>query len=137
MADVHSRTQRSYNMSQIRNRDTKPELKVRSLIHSLGYRFRLHVSSLPGKPDIVLPRHRKVIEVRGCFFHSHDCRYGSVIPKTHKKFWKKKRLATVLRDKHNDKELTQMGWNVLTVWECETQDRESLKMMLETFLRFY
>ena len=86
MADVHTPEQRSRNMAAIRGGDTKPEMRVRALLHALGYRFRLHRKDLPGKPDIVLPKYRTVIFVHGCFWHCHDCRYGSVVPSTRADF---------------------------------------------------
>lgn len=134
MADVHSRETRSYNMSRIRSRDTKPELLVRSLVHRLGYRFRLHVSDLPGKPDIVLPRHEKVILVHGCYWHMHRCRYGRVVPKTNTEFWQQKRQGNVDRDRRNLRELRRLGWQTLVLWECWTRDgrmEEKLREFLE------
>src|SRR5260370_600345 len=92
MTDVLTPQQRSFNMSRIRNRDTRPEMIVRSILHRLGYRYRLHKKDLPGKPDVVLVRHRKIIDVHGCFFHMHKCRYGRVVPVTNAKFWRNNRL---------------------------------------------
>ena len=135
MTDVHTPEQRSYNMSRIRGRDTKPELIVRSLVHQMGFRFRLHRKDLSGKPDLVLPRHRKVIFVHGCFWHSHRCRYGRVTPRTNAGFWQNKRLGTVARDRRNRHDLRRDGWQVLTVWECWTRELEShLIPRLEEFL---
>jgi DNA mismatch endonuclease (patch repair protein) len=87
MPDVHTPEQRSFNMSRIKNRNTRPEMKVRSLVHRMGYRFRLHRKDLPGKPDLVFPSRHKVLFVHGCFFHMHDCPYGRVVPKTNAEFW--------------------------------------------------
>lgn len=112
-------------MSQIRGKDTKPELIVRSLIHQMGFRFRLHRKDLPGKPDIVLPRHRKVVFVHGCFWHMHRCRYGKVVPKTNAAFWQNKRQGNVDRDKRNLKKLKDEGWQTLVIWECWTRDIET------------
>lgn len=134
MSDVHTPSQRRYNMSRIRARDTKPELVVRRMLHSMGYRFRLHRNDLPGTPDIVLPRHRKIVEVRGCYWHSHSCRYGSVEPKTNREFWRKKRAGNVQRDKRNLCELRRLGWSVLIIWECEIGDEEKLTRRLLRFL---
>ena len=135
MADVHTRAQRSYNMSRIRSKDTKPEMIVRSLVHQMGFRFRLHRKDLPGKPDLVLPRHRKVIFVHGCFWHMHRCRYGRVTPKTNAQFWQDKREGNVARDRRNRRQLRADGWDVLTIWECWTKDPEALVIpRLETFL---
>jgi DNA mismatch endonuclease (patch repair protein) len=124
MADVHTPKQRSYNMSRIRNSNTKPEMIVRKLIHKMGYRYRLHRKDLPGKPDLVFSKHRKIIFVHGCFFHMHDCRYGQVIPKTNAEFWKNKRKSNVERDKKNVTELKNDGWDVLIIWECMTKKNE-------------
>jgi DNA mismatch endonuclease (patch repair protein) len=134
MADVHSPQQRSFNMSRIRSRDTKPEKVVRSIVHALGFRYRLHKSDLPGKPDIVLVRRRKIIDVHGCFFHMHKCRYGSVVPVTNAKFWRTKRLSNVQRDRRNLRALRRNGWKVLIVWECETRKPASLLRKLKRFL---
>ncbi|MDY6873919.1 MAG: DNA mismatch endonuclease Vsr [Chloroflexota bacterium] len=134
MADVHSKKQRSYNMSKIRGKDTKPEKLVRSLLHKNGYRFRLHLKDLPGKPDIVLPRHNKIVEVRGCFWHMHDCKYGRVKPKTNADFWEKKRLRTKHRDQENLNALVSLGWKTLIVWECECKDLDQLENKLLDFM---
>ncbi len=132
--DVHTKDQRSYNMSRIRSKNTKPELIVRSLVHCMGYRFRLHRSDLPGKPDLVLPRHHKIILVHGCFWHMHNCRYGRVKPKTRAEFWQTKRQGNVERDKKNIKKLRKLGWKVLVIWECQTRKPELLSAKLERFL---
>ena len=135
MADVHSPTQRSFNMSRIRSTDTKPEMIVRSIVHQMGYRFRLHRKDLAGKPDLVLPRHQKIIFVHGCFWHMHRCRYGRVKPKTNADFWQSKRTANVERDRRNVKQLRRAGWKTLVIWECWTREPE-LKVIprLEAFL---
>ena len=136
MADVHTSRQRSYNMSRIRSRDTKPEMIVRSLVHQMGFRFRLHRRDLAGKPDLVLPRHHKVIFVHGCFWHMHQCRYGRVTPKTNAEFWQTKRTQNVVRDRRNLRSLRRDGWQVLVVWECWTRDPETrLIPRLTDFLR--
>jgi len=132
--DVHSPEQRSFNMSRIRNRNTRPEMIVRSIVHRLGYRYRLHKKDLPGKPDIVLVRHRKIIDVHGCFFHMHTCRYGRVVPATNANFWKVKRLSNAERDRRNLRALKRKGWRVLVVWECETKNSDRLAKRLERFL---
>lgn len=134
MADVHSKEQRSRNMAAIRGRDTKPEMIVRRLVHRLGYRFRLHRRDLPGRPDLVLPRHRAVIFVHGCFWHQHDCRYGRVVPATRPEFWKKKRDENAARDSRNVAALRSDGWRVSVVWECWTWDMPSLEGRLKSFL---
>lgn len=119
MADVHDKKTRSYNMSQIKGKDTKPEMIVRKHLHSKGYRYRLHVKDLPGKPDIVLPKYRTVIFVHGCFWHGHEgCRYFK-IPGTRTEWWREKINKTVTNDEENIHKLTERGWNVYIVWECQ------------------
>jgi len=122
-------------MAAIRSADTRPEICVRSLLHRLGYRFRLHRKDLPGKPDIVLPKFRTVIFVHGCFWHTHSCRYGGVKPETRTAFWSAKRAATVERDQRKAKALSEQGWRVLTVWECETKESEDLSRKLSRRLQ--
>ena len=121
-------------MSRIRSKDTGPEWTVRRMIHAMGFRYRLHVKNLPGKPDIVLPRHRKVILVHGCFWHAHGCRVGGHTPATHKKFWKAKFANNVHRDQAALRRLWQAGWKTLVVWECETKDPDRLRTLLTAFL---
>ncbi len=135
MADVHTPAQRSRNMAAIHGKDTKPEIRVRSVLHALGYRFRLHRANLPGKPDIVLPKYRTAIFVHGCFWHSHSCRYGSVVPVTRAEFWAAKRAGTVERDTLKADALKELGWQVLTIWECETKNTENLIEILKKSLR--
>ncbi len=132
--DVHTKQQRSYNMSRIRGKDTKPEMIVRSMVHRMGFRYRLHQKNLPGKPDIVLTRHRKIIMVHGCFWHMHKCRYGRVIPKTNTKFWQEKRAGTVARDKCNLRQLRKDDWKVLIIWECQTKKPEKMVKRIVDFL---
>ena len=121
MVDVHTKAQRSFNMSRIKSKDTKPELVVRSFVHRLGYRFRLHCKNLPGKPDIVLPRHKKIIFVHGCFWHMHNCKNGRVKPATRAQFWQDKRTDNKERDRRNIRTLKKLGWDVLVVWECQVR----------------
>jgi len=131
--DIWSKEKRSYVMSRIRSRDTAPELKVRSILHRMGFRFRLHVKNLPGRPDIVFPKYKKVIFVHGCFWHLHNgCRDGT-IPKTNHKKWKKKLESNVERDKKHVDELKKKGWDVLILWECEIEKNitKSIQKMLE------
>lgn len=118
MSDVHTPEQRSFNMSRIRGADTKPEILLRSLLHRAGFRFRKNVRSLPGTPDIVLPKYRTVIFVHGCFWHRHEgCRFATS-PKSNVTFWQEKFAATVQRDRRNEDWLRAEGWSVITVWEC-------------------
>jgi len=133
--DKISKEHRSWNMSRIRRKDTKPELIVRSALHKSGYRFRLHNSSLPGSPDIVLHKFHTVIFVHGCFWHRHEgCKYA-YIPKTREQFWEKKFNSNLIRDKHNLSNLLAAGWNVITIWECQTQKREVLAAELDRLLK--
>lgn len=119
MADVHSPETRSYNMSRIHGKDTKPEEKVRKYLFSQGFRYRKNDKRLPGKPDIVLPKYKTVIFVNGCFWHKHEgCKYF-VWPKTNEDFWRAKILANVSRDQKSMKLLSELGWNVIVIWECE------------------
>lgn len=134
MADVLTPQQRSFNMSRIRSRDTRPEMVVRSIVHRLGFRYRLHKKDLPGKPDLVLVRHRKIIDVHGCFFHMHNCPYGKVVPATNAEFWRTKRESNLNRDRRNVKLLKKGGWQVLVVWECQTKHPEILEKTLSDFL---
>ncbi|MBL8814615.1 MAG: DNA mismatch endonuclease Vsr [Planctomyces sp.] len=136
MTDVHTAEQRSFNMSRIRCAHTKPELIVRSVVHRMGCRFRLHQSDLPGKPDIVMPSRGRIIFVHGCFWHMHQCRYGRVIPATNTEFWQKKRKGNVARDRRNRASLKALGWDVLVVWECWTKDVDHILIpRLERFLK--
>jgi DNA mismatch endonuclease, patch repair protein len=131
VVDVHTTEQRSRNMAAIKARNTRPEMRVRSLLHALGYRYRLHRKDLPGRPDIVLAKHRTVIFVHGCFWHCHDCRWGSVVPKTRAEFWREKRAGNVARDEKHKAALMAEGWKVLTVWECETRSEKELRVTLD------
>jgi DNA mismatch endonuclease (patch repair protein) len=128
--DVHTPEQRSRNMAAIRYKNTKPEIVVRKLLCDMGIRYRLHRSDLPGKPDIVMPGRKTAIFVHGCFFHLHKCRYGRVVPATNGEFWHTKRSGNAARDKRNARQLRKLGWNVLTIWECETRETEKLYWQL-------
>ncbi len=132
--DTLTAEQRSRVMSRIRGKDTQPELAVRSLAHRLGFRFRLNRKDLPGKPDLVFPRLRKVIFVHGCFWHTHSCRRGQSTPTTNAKFWKTKRQSNAVRDRSNLRALRRAGWKVLVVWECQIRKLGSLEKRLTTFL---
>lgn len=119
MADVHSKDVRSYNMSRIKGKDTTPEVMVRRYLFSRGLRFRKNDKRYPGHPDIVLPKYKTVIFVHGCFWHLHEgCRYA-VMPTSNVDFWEKKLYGNKVRDTRNQDILSAMGWNVITVWECE------------------
>lgn len=119
MADVHTPEQRSYNMSRIRCKNTKPEELVRKFLFSQGFRYRKNDARLPGKPDIVLPKYKTVIFVNGCFWHGHEgCRYF-VWPKNNAEFWEEKITGNIQRDKHNRQLLANQGWRVIEIWECQ------------------
>lgn len=120
-------------MSRVKSRDTQPELLVRRLLHRLGYRFRLHRKDLPGKPDIVLPKYKSVIFVHGCFWHGHNCSRGKR-PTSNVEFWNSKLDKNIDRDKKNQESLSQLGWRILTVWECEIRDADTLAIKLANFL---
>ena len=132
--DRITKARRSWNMSRIRGRDTAPERAVRSLLHRMGYRFRLHRADLPGKPDIVLPRYRSIVLVHGCFWHRHSGCSLAYTPKTRTDFWRAKFRATELRDCTVEQQLEDRGWRVITVWECELRDPEDLAKRLCTLL---
>jgi DNA mismatch endonuclease (patch repair protein) len=119
MTDVHSKETRSYNMSRIRSKDTKPELLVRKFLHKNGFRYRLHVKDLPGKPDIVLPKYKTVIFIHGCFWHGHEgCKYY-VVPKTRTEWWLNKIGTNTTNDANAENFLKNAGWNIIKIWECE------------------
>ena len=119
MADRISKERRSWNMSRIKGKDTSPEIRLRSMLHRNGYRFRLHSSKLPGRPDIILPKYRAVVFVHGCFWHRHqNCVYATT-PKSNVDFWQDKFMRTIIRDQVKNRELVENGWKVFTVWECE------------------
>ena len=121
--DSLSKEHRSWNMSRIRSTNTKPEMLVRSFLHRNGFRFRLHVKDLPGHPDIVLPKYKTVIEVRGCFWHRHrGCKYATT-PSSNTEFWQTKFNQNIKRDRKHAKELNALGWNVIVIWECETNKK--------------
>jgi DNA mismatch endonuclease (patch repair protein) len=125
---------RSLIMAAVQSEDTGPEMAVRRLVHHLGYRYRLHVGALPGRPDLVFPSRRKVIFVHGCFWHRHrNCRYATS-PKTRRKFWEAKFASNVARDHRSNRELRRMEWAVLTVWQCELRKPERLVGRLDDFL---
>ena len=135
MTDIFDPEKRSEIMSRIRGRDTKPEMIVRRIAHGLGFRFRLHRKDLPGRPDIVFPRHQAVIVVHGCFWHRHPgCKRASS-PKTREGYWQNKFEDNVVRDKRNETALRDLGWKVMVIWECETKDHEAVAARIESFLR--
>jgi len=126
MADVVDAATRSRMMAGIRGKNTSPEVLVRKVLHRCGYRFRLHVTNLPGRPDIVLQKYGAVIEVRGCFWHRHqNCKYA-VLPKTNQRFWQSKLQSNAVRDEKTSRALRKLGWQVLVVWECQTRNEQKL-----------
>ncbi|HEF4725396.1 TPA: DNA mismatch endonuclease Vsr [Burkholderia multivorans] len=132
--DSLSPAERSERMSRIKGRNTKPELVVRSVIHRMGYRYRLHGKGLPGRPDLVFAKRRKVIFVHGCFWHRHEgCRLAR-LPKSRLDFWRPKLEANAERDKQVERRLTELGWKVLTIWECEVKDEVVLSLRVRAFL---
>ena len=134
--DTLSKEKRSWNMSRIRAQDTTPERTVRSALHRLGFRFRLHVRELPGHPDIVLPRHQTVVLVHGCFWHRHARCRCAYTPKSRKSFWERKFVENKERDVRVRRRLIRLGWKVITVWECQTEDMELLACKLRHLLPF-
>jgi DNA mismatch endonuclease (patch repair protein) len=134
VADNLSTEERSRLMSRIRCKDTKPELIVRRLLHAMGYRFRLHRRDLPGRPDIVLPRHGVCIFVHGCFWHLHRNCKDARIPKTKRSWWQEKLEGNAARDKRHAAALRRIGWRVLTIWECQTEKPEKLTRRLALLL---
>jgi DNA mismatch endonuclease (patch repair protein) len=125
--------QRSKVMRAIRGTDTAPERAVRSLVHGLGLRFRLHRRDLPGSPDLVLPRHRAAVFVHGCFWHAHSCRFGRSRPATNAAFWRDKLARNQARDRRVIRALRRRGWRVLVIWECQLRDRESVRRRIARF----
>ena len=132
---VNTRPELSERMRNIRKTDTKPEMVVRHLTHRLGYRYRLHRRDLPGTPDLVFPKLRKVIFVHGCFWHQHDCALGRKQPSTNTHYWLPKLSRNVERDHEVRASLEKLGWRTLLVWECETRDLDHVATVVGTFLR--
>jgi len=130
MADVHDKATRSFNMSQIKGKDTKPELIVRKFLFSHGFRYKLHDKKLPGKPDIVLPKYRTAIFVNGCFWHGHEnCQYFK-IPKSNTDWWRTKIEKTIINDKLKNNALKKMGYEVITLWECQIKNKNCFKYLI-------
>lgn len=134
MVDVHTPEQRTRNMRAIRGKDTKPEMRVRRYLHAKGFRYRLHLRTLPGTPDLVFPSRKKVIFVNGCYWHSHECKFGLVQPKTNEAFWKDKRERTIARDREVRRQLSLIGWQSMTVWECQLDECMDIGTSLVGFL---
>ena len=134
MTDVVSREVRSRIMARVRSKDTKPEMMVRRLLHGLGYRYRLHRSDLPGRPDLVFPRRSKIVFVHGCFWHSHSDCPNVRLPTSNQDYWSSKLESNKERDKRNLRQLESAGWMTTVVWECELGDLESVASRLVAFL---
>lgn len=132
--DSVSPEKRSWVMAQVKGRDTRPEKAVRSLLHSMGYRFRLQRGDLPGKPDIVLPKYHAVIFVHGCYWHRHDCPNGRRLPKSRLDFWLPKLEGSRKRDIQKQVLLRERGWNILVIWECMLRDTSALQETIRAFL---
>jgi len=128
MADSLSKEKRSWNMSKIRSKDTAIEVKVRKYLFSRGFRYRKNVKNLPGKPDIVLPKYKTVIFVHGCFWHRHEGCKDATTPKTRTDFWEEKFRKNVENDQLHTKQLVELGWNVITLWECEIEKNFEITM---------
>jgi DNA mismatch endonuclease (patch repair protein) len=121
-------------MRRIKSKGMLPELAVRRLVHSMGYRFRLHVRTLPGKPDLVFAKYKKIIDVRGCFWHQHGRCSDSRMPKSRVEYWRPKLRLNQKRDEKNTRQLAILGWKVLVIWECEVQNAERLRRSVSQFL---
>ncbi len=135
MVDHISPEHRSWNMSRIRGKDTSPELVVRSYMHNLGFRFRLHKKNLPGRPDLILPKYNTVMFVHGCFWHQcPNCERGSRIPKSNVDYWEKKLNRNIERDRQHVKDLRGLGYKVITIWECQTKSEASLRKKIRTLI---
>lgn len=134
MTDVFSKDTRSQIMRQVRGKDTKPELIVRSFIHRLGFRFRLHKKNLPGKPDLVFSSRHKVVFVHGCFWHGHKCRRGNRMPKSNAEYWQNKIKKNVQRFLRQKRDLKKLGWEALVIWECQIGDLKKLRKKVLNFL---
>jgi len=135
MTDVFSEEKRSYVMSRVSSKDTKPEKIVRSFLHRAGFRFRLHARDLPGKPDVVLPKHKTAIFVHGCFWHRHPGCKRATTPKTRREFWMEKFKKNVRRDNLNQKKLKELGWEVIVVWACKLEKIKSREEALQNLVR--
>ena len=134
MVDNLTEAQRSYTMTKVKSKNTAPEKKVRTLLHRLGYRFRLHRKNLPGKPDIVFPKHKLIIFVHGCFWHQHKNCKKAKRPKSRTDYWDNKLQKNITRDKSNQKKLQKLGWRCEIIWECETKHHDTLvKKIIDIF----
>ena len=132
--DTVSKSQRSYNMSRIKSKDTGPEMTVRKKLFSRGLRYRLHVKTLPGKPDLVVKKYKVIVDVRGCFWHGHkNCKYSSQ-PKSNSQYWTEKIDKNKDRDHKNTQKWKELGFNVFTIWECETKNDGALSLIIDKIM---
>jgi len=137
MTDVHDKVTRSYNMSQIKGKNTKPEILVRKFLFSKGFRYRINDKKLPGKPDIVLPKYKTVIFVNGCFWHGHEnCKYFT-LPKTRTEWWKEKIEKTKINDFNKQTQLIKKGYKVLIIWECEIKINDVFTKIIDEIRKVY
>ncbi|MCD4828664.1 MAG: very short patch repair endonuclease [Candidatus Cloacimonetes bacterium] len=134
MTDVFDQKKRQWIMRRVKSKNTAFELKIRSKLHGMGYRYRIHCKDLPGSPDIVFVAKKKVILLHGCFWHGHNCKRGARVPKTNTQYWKKKIKANVVRDKDNLRKLDEMGWKALAIWECQMNDFDGVIKRIHEFL---
>ena len=135
MVDNLSKEQRKKTMSLVRGKDTKPEMAVRKLVHSIGYRYRLHRKNLPGCPDLVFSGRHKVIFVHGCFWHGHDCHAGLNRPSSNKNYWTEKLERNIQRDAENLRQFKEMDWGALVIWECEIKNSSVMVKRIHRFLK--
>lgn len=136
MTDVHNQEKRSFNMRQIKAKNTKPEMIVRRFLHSHGFRYRLHNKSLPGKPDITLPKYRTIIFVNGCFWHGHSgCKFF-VVPKTKRDWWLNKINRNIANDQKAIEKLQTTGWRIITIWECELKPKVLIATLSSLLRKF-
>jgi DNA mismatch endonuclease, patch repair protein len=135
MSDTLTQSQRKFCMSQNKEKNTSPEISVRRLVYSLGFRYRLHRRDLPGCPDMVFPAKKKVIFINGCYWHRHNCKKGRSMPATRKKFWQQKFKRTIERDKHNYRTLKKLSWKILIIWECQIKKPVKITDKIISFLK--
>lgn len=137
MVDIFTKEKRSEIMSRIHSANTSPEIRVRKFLHGRGFRYRLNENTMPGKPDVILPKHKTIVFVNGCFWHGHNCKIGSGLrkPQSNQDYWKRKIEKNMYRDAQNYARLHEQGWKVIVVWECQTSSVESLGKALISLLR--
>ncbi|MCY2929077.1 MAG: DNA mismatch endonuclease Vsr [Planctomycetota bacterium] len=134
MGDTFTKAERSRIMAAVKSQDTTPEMVVRRLVHGLGFRYRLHDGTLPGRPDLVLPSRRKIIFIHGCFWHRHRCEAGRSMPASRVDYWRAKFARNQTRDRKVRRQLAKSGWRVLVIWECQTRNLDRLRTKVKSFL---